>query len=96
MSSRKTLVLEGPITKIEFEGTSFTARIDTVDGVASDAYATTRDYRTGTPLPHVYGGSLVDARGKKIPAVVGDRARFTLTRDESRFLSIAVNGRRAR
>lgn len=94
MSKHGPLVLEGPITKIEFEGAMFTARIDTVDGQPSDAYASTPNYRTGQPQPLVFGGSLLDARGKRIQAVVGDRARFVLTADEKSFLSISVNGRR--
>ena len=97
MSRPKNLVLEGPITKIEFEGTHFTARIDTVNGQPSEAYAFARNHWTGELQPKVYGGMLVGARGKLIPAAVGDRARFVLTPAEGehqRFVSISVNGQR--
>jgi hypothetical protein len=95
MSSRKTLVLEGTITAIDY-GTNFSARIDTANGVATDEYAKTRDFRTGDEVPMSYGGSLIGVGGKLIPAVIGDRAKFVLTPDHQTFLRIYVNGKQTR
>lgn len=94
MSKRKTLVLEGAISHLDW-GTHFSARIDRVNGHPSVEYAIASDH-FGEPLPLVYGGGLIDTRGKRISAAIGDRVKFVLSADGKRFLQTYVRGVRTR
>lgn len=95
MSERKTLVLEGAIIHLDW-GTHFSARIDRVNGQPSEEYAITSDHRSGEPRPLAYGGGLIDTRGKRISATIGDRVKFVLSADGQRFLQTYVRGVRLR